>query len=432
MKLELKYWLDVFGGKLEKIEIDLKPFGFRMAPVTQLKTLVADKDTSVEKGKPAIVRVRTITLPANTFVGPLNIMRHPLGSVLDVVECGVPTRVEEEKCINNVVFLPIESGEIKRGDIIGALKVFYVKTGFIGKVLNMGEPKVEVSKEKVTGNLVWREDGNVKSETVEVEDLVYRRVHVALWEPVVSDEDVELRAGEVVKVRVKEIEIPANTVVVPIGFAMNAYGSLVDVVEAGRPSRVEEEKRITHAIFLPFEDGKVEKGDLLGVISIYFVGLADYGEILEKREQKEFTMVHRSGEGVIRKFMRMDPFGFRRKQIARWELLIADEKKKLQAGKTCLVAVKKLTIPRNSLIYPMHIMRNPYGVFVDAVLQRVARVEDEKIVNKVVFLPVLNGEINRGDIIGIINIYEVEVSTWEKLKTWVSEWIEAQQRILYE
>ncbi|MFN3383621.1 MAG: DUF22 domain-containing protein [Archaeoglobaceae archaeon] len=431
MRLEMKYWVDVFGGKLEKMEVELKPFGFRMAPVAQWKTLIADKNTFVEKGKPSIVKVQTITLPSNTFVGPLNIMRHALGCIIDVVECGIPTRVEEEKCINNVIFLPVESGEIKKGDIVGVLKVFYVKTGFLGKTLSIGEPKVEIIKEKVVGNLVWRENGDVHTQKVEVGDLSYGRTHVALWEPIVAEEEVQLKAGEVTRIKIREINVPPNTIVVPIGFTLNAYGSLVDVAEIGKPSRVEESKKITHAIFLPIEDGKVEKGDLLGAISVYFVGLRDYRTIV-KGEQKEFTTVYRSGGGVIRKLVKMDPFGFRRKPVARWDLLIADEKKKLQAGKACLVAVKKLKIPRNSVIYPMRIMRNPYGVFIDAVLERVARVEEEKTIGKVIFLPLIDGEINKGDLIGIINIYDVEVSTIEKLRTWVDEWIESQRQILYE
>ncbi|MEM4702065.1 MAG: DUF22 domain-containing protein, partial [Archaeoglobaceae archaeon] len=45
MKVDIKYWIDVFGGKLEKFSIELKPFGFRMAPITYWKTLVADRDT---------------------------------------------------------------------------------------------------------------------------------------------------------------------------------------------------------------------------------------------------------------------------------------------------------------------------------------------------------------------------------------------------
>lgn len=427
----MKYWLDVFGGKLEKIEVDLKPFGFRMAPIAQLRTLIAERDVVVEKGKPVVIKVQTITLPADTFVGPLSIMRHALGCVLDVLECSLPTRVEEEKCINNVVFLPIENGEIKKGDIVGVLKVFYIKTGFLGKKLNIGEPKVQLIKEKLSGNLVWRDNGGIHRENVEVEDLSYGRTHVALWEPVIADESVKLKAGEVTRIKIREIELTPNTIVVPVGFAVNAYGSLIDVAQVGKPSKIEEKKKINYAIFLAVEDGKVEAGDLLGVLSVYFIGLRDYEPVV-KGAQKEFTIVYRSGEGVIRKAMKMDPFGFIRKPVARWELLIADEKKKVNAGKACFVAVKKVNLSRNTLIYPMRIMRNPYGFFVDVVFETLVKVEDEKTINKVIFMPVIDGEINRGDLIGIINVYEAEVSMIEKLKSWVSEMIKAQQQIPYE
>ncbi len=402
-----------------------------MAPMTQIKTLIAEDDVIVEKGEPTIVRIKEITLPENTFVGPLNIMHHALGCILDVVECGIPTRVEDEKCISRVLFLPVESGKIEKGDIIGAIKIFYVKTGFIGRVIDIGEPKVEISREKVTGNLVWKDNGNVYRKAVEVKDIIYGRTHVALWEPVVADEDVQLRAGDIVKVKVKDIDIPANTVVVPIGFAMNAYGSLVDVAKIGRPSRMEEDRRITNAIFLPVEDGEIREGDLLGVISVYYVGLKDYRHLL-RGERKRFTMVYRDGGVVRRKSMEMDPFGFKRKPVARWDILVADEEMKVKAGKACRVSVKKLKIPRNSLIYPMYIMRNPYGVFVDTVLERLARVEEEKIVSEVVFLPLIDGKIGEGDLIGIVNVYDVEVSTLESLRSWLDELIEAQRLYPYE
>jgi len=128
----------------------------------------------------------------------------------------------------------------------------------------------------------------------------------------------------------------------------------------------------------------------------------------------------------------MDPFGFKRKPVARWDILVADEEMKVKAGKACRVSVKKLKIPRNSLIYPMYIMRNPYGVFVDTVLERLARVEEEKIVSEVVFLPLIDGKIGEGDLIGIVNVYDVEVSTLESLRSWLDELIEAQRLYPYE
>uniref|UniRef100_A0A7J2TGZ2 DUF22 domain-containing protein n=1 Tax=Archaeoglobus fulgidus TaxID=2234 RepID=A0A7J2TGZ2_ARCFL len=431
MDAVMKYWVDVFGGKLEKLKIDLKPFGFRMAPVTQWKTLIADRDVEVKKGNPTIVRVQTLTLPANTIVGPMNIMRHALGCVLDVVECGIPTRVEEEKCINNVVFLPIDDGEIKKGDIIGVLKVFFVKTGLIGKTLGLGQIKVDTIKERVVGNLVWRDDGNIYRERVEVEEFSYKRTHVGVWEPLISDENVTVHAGEVRRIKIRELKLPPNTIVVPIGFMMNAYGSVVDVIQIGKPSRAEEEKRINEAIFLAVEDGKIEKGDLLGILCVYYIGLDDFKPLI-RGEKKEFTMLYRSGRGVIKKAIKIDPFGFKRSPIGRWEPIIADEKKKLEKNKPCIIAVKKIKLPRNTMVYPMGIMRSPYAVVIDTVLERIARVEEEKNIRHAVILPLLDGEVEKGDILGIINVYEVEVSTIEKLRTWFDDWIEAQQRILYE
>ncbi|MEM2694973.1 MAG: DUF22 domain-containing protein, partial [Archaeoglobaceae archaeon] len=254
---------------------------------------------------------------------------------------------------------------------------------------------------------------------------------IALWEPLIADEELNLEAGKVERIKIREITLPPNTVVVPTAFMMNAYGCVIDVVELGKPSRVEKEKKITQAIFLPTEDGKVEKGDLLGVLAVYFIGLEDYKPIV-KGEAKEFTMVYRSGGGVIRKAMKMDPLGFRRMPVARWDLLIADENKKVEYGKTSIIAVKKLRLPRNSLIYPMSIMRHIYGTSIGCVLTRMARVEEEKEISKVAFLPLMDGEVQKGDLLGIVNIYEVEVSALEKLKNWVSEWIEWQQQTLYE
>jgi len=242
---------------------------------------------------------------------------------------------------------------------------------------------------------------------------------------------LKVNPGEVRRIRIREIRLPPNTVVVPIGFMMNAYGSLVDVIEVGKPSRAEKEKMITEAIFLAVEDGKIEKGDMLGVLCVYYIGLEDFKPLIAG-EKKEFAMVYRSGGGVIRKAMKMDPFGFRRSPVGRWEPIIADEKKKLEKNKPCKVAIKKIRLPRNTLIYPMGIMRNPYAVFIDAVLEKASRVEEEKTISQAVILPLLDGEVEKGDILGIVNIYEVEVSSIEKLKTWIGEWIEAQQRILYE
>ena len=48
MKLEMMYWKGV-GDQIEKAELEIKSTQFRMAPFTQLKPIIAEKDTPVER-----------------------------------------------------------------------------------------------------------------------------------------------------------------------------------------------------------------------------------------------------------------------------------------------------------------------------------------------------------------------------------------------
>lgn len=423
MKFEMRYWTGLVGDKLEKFEWELKPSTFRMAPFTQLKPLIAEKDTPVEKGKPAIVNVQRISISANTMIGCLNEIRHALGTTISVVEYGRPSMVEEEKCISQAIFLPLESGMIKKCDLIGVIKVFFVRTDFVGKTFGLGQQSYEIVNEQKTGRITWKDNGNLVRKTVRMNDVLYRRVHIALLEPVIADENRSIRRNEIAKVKIRCISLPKNTVVVPTGFMSNAYGSLLDVIQHGTPKRVEEERKLSYAIFLPIEDGKIEQGDMLGALAVYFVDLEDLKEVL-KGEEKFFTTVYRSGRGVIRNAIKAQPYGFRRSAVARWDFLVANENKRLKAGEACLVSIKKLKLPKNSIVYPFGIMRHPFGIVLETIQRRMMKVEEEKEIEKVVFLPIADGDIKRGELIGIITVYDVEVSAIDRIKSLLRDWIE--------
>ncbi len=423
MKFEVRHWSGLVGDKLEKIELELRPSEFRMAPFTHLKPLIAEKDTPVEKGKPAVVNVQRISLPANTMVGCLNETRHAFGTTVSVVEYGRPSLIEEEKCISQAIFLPLEDGVIKKSDLIGVIKVFYVKTDFFGKKLGLGQQNFEIVKEQRSGTLTWKENGNVVRKALRMDDIIYRRVHIALLEPVIADESRNVRRNEVVKLRIRCISLPKNTVVAPTGFTANAYGTLVDVIQHGKPKRVEEERKLSHAIFLPVEDGKIEQGDMLGAVAVYFIDFEDLREVL-KGEEKSFTTVHRSGGGVIRTAVKVQPYGFRRSPVARWEPLIANESRRLKAGEVCMISIRKLKLPKNTIVYPFGIMRHPFGIVLDTIQRRVSKVEEEKEIEKAVFLPIADGDVRRGELLGMITIYDVEVRTIDRIKSWLREWIE--------
>ncbi|MEM0330198.1 MAG: DUF22 domain-containing protein [Archaeoglobaceae archaeon] len=423
MRLKMRYWSGLVGDKIETIEVDLKNSEFRMVPFTQLKPLIAEKDTPVEKGKPAIIDVQRISLPPNTMIGCLNEARHALGTTISVIEYGRPSMIEEDKCISQAVFIPVENDIIKKCDLIGVIKVFFIKTGFVGKTLGLGQQKFEVISEQRTGRITWKENGNLIRKTQKMTDTLYRRVHIALLEPVIADESIIIRKNELTKVKIRCLALPPNTVATLTGFMGNAYGSLIDVIQKGKPKKVEQERKLTHAIFLPIEDGKIEEGDMLGALAIYFVDLEDLKAIV-KGEERSFTTVYRSGKGVIRTTVKLPPYGFRRSPVARWELLIANENKRVKAGEVCIVSIKKIKLPKNTIISTFGMMRHPFGVVIDTIQRRMAKVEEEKEIEKAVFLPISDGEIRMGELLGILNIYDVEVKTTEKLKSWLKEWIE--------
>ncbi len=409
MKVKMVYWADEIGGRIEETEIELKPFGYKMAPVTQWKSLVADEDVCVEKGEPTIIKIKTIEVPENTMVGPLHIMRHALGSVIDVVECGIPGRVEEDKCVNQVLFLPVESGEIKKGDLVGVLKVFFVKTSLLSRILNLTLPKIELKEEIVEAYLSWRDNGNIYREKFKTGVFGYSRSHIGIWKPVVAWEKVKVRKGEIVRIPIQEVKLPPNTIVVPLGVMLNAYGALVDVIQLGKPSKVEEEKIIHQAIFMPVSDGIVEEGDLLGAINVYYVDVKDAKTLPIEKEPEKIRMVYRSGEGIVSKEVTVKPFRYRRSGSASWEVLISKENKKLMRGEPTIIAVNPIKLPKNTITYPVSVMRHAYGSFLDIYLHGPPKkVEEEgRTIRKIVFLPVLDGEVKEGELLGILNICRV-------------------------
>ncbi|MET1124099.1 MAG: DUF22 domain-containing protein [Archaeoglobaceae archaeon] len=422
--MNMLYWIDEVGGRVERLSIELKPFGYRMAPFTQWEILVAAEDVKVEKGKPAVLKIEPIFLPQNSIVGPLSIMRHALGSVLDIVECGIPKRVEDEKCISRVLFMPVESGEIKKGDLVGVLKVFFIKTGLLARIFSVSAPKVEIRKKITEAFVTWRDDGNIYRSKSKLEVFGYARSHIGVWELLVADEDVEVKKGDVVRVNIKEVKLPPNTVVVPLSVMRHALGTVLDVVQLGKPSKVEEEKRIQQAVFLAVEDGEIKRGDLLGVINVYFVGVEKLEPVIKEKNPEKVNLVTKSDGRVVRREITVEPFGYRRSPVARWEVLIANENVELREGVPTIVKVRPVSVPPNTIIYPMHIMRHAYGTVIDVTCCAPWKVEESGEINDVVFLPIMDGEIREGDLLGILNFYSVELGKLASVKQWLDGWVD--------
>lgn len=332
MYVNMVYWKN---NNIERKRVEVSPAVFKMTGYAYWKILVAEEDVNVKRNEVSVVKIKEILLPSNTIVSPLSIMRHGLGVVLDVCE-EKPSRVEDAKKLVNVVFLPIDDGVIKKGDLLGVVKVFIVGVmpiEMIGKVkLETGHSekllKFSIRSEKV--NMVYRTNGEIVREQKEVSEYWYSRWHVAEWYPLTADEDLNVQPSKLELVRIKNLEIPPETIPVPLSIMRHAYGTVLDVYHPGEPKKIEESKNISKAIFMPVFNGEIEKGDIIGVLNVYYISVGERIRSLMRflTQRVKGNIVSWKGKKVERKEIEMDPFSFKRSSIGRFEPLIAAEDKK--------------------------------------------------------------------------------------------------------
>jgi len=85
---------------------------------------------------------------------------------------------------------------------------------------------------------------------------------------IVADEDMELKEGYPVSIKIKEIDIPENHIASIGAYASNRYGHPIAVgSQVHLPLSMN--KTVDRAAFVVVKDGKIEKGDLLGFLSLF-------------------------------------------------------------------------------------------------------------------------------------------------------------------
>lgn len=86
-------------SRLIKEPIEIRSFSYRIAPIVAWQPIIADEDKTVEKGKVEIVKIKEITLPENTMVSNLRLLRNEIGVLVTLCRFGKPYLVEEKKKI---------------------------------------------------------------------------------------------------------------------------------------------------------------------------------------------------------------------------------------------------------------------------------------------------------------------------------------------
>lgn len=93
------------------------------------------------------------------------------------------------------------------------------------------------------------------------------------WEMAIADEDKEVKKGEPVTIKIHEIEVPPKAIALPCIVMRHALGIIAALAQVGKPKVVEERRVFDEVIFQPICDGVVHRGELLGVVNVFYAAI---------------------------------------------------------------------------------------------------------------------------------------------------------------
>jgi hypothetical protein len=406
--------------KITRKSIDVVPFGFKMADYIRWGFLVADETAEVKKDDLFLIKIKPLKLPENTMISSLGVAKHPIVTVLDVT--GKETSFQGEKLIDSVLVISSKNGVVEKGDLIGAVKILFIGAGIITRLRSVEIPKVEYGDEKVEFTIKYMEKDKIKSFKAVKSTHGYIRSNLGYTEYFISNENTEVKAGKIAEIKIKPVDLPASTVTVNCGVMENYNGCVIDF--SANIRLIEERRVIDRVLFLPAEDGKITKGELLGVAYIYYIATKPPEiDFIEKRITK--AAIKYIEDGIREKRMKyIHPKYYRRKETGRWDIIVSDENKEVVKGIPSLIKIRELVLPENSIVTPLYIMRNPMGTLLKVHQPGIYDLRGEKFITHALFLPAVSGEVKKGDLIGVINVYNVEIMTMEKMLSELEYWRE--------
>ncbi|MET1124057.1 MAG: DUF22 domain-containing protein [Archaeoglobaceae archaeon] len=371
----------------------VEPLTVRTGDYGFWKVIVAEERREVEAGKPCELEVAKFRLPPHTVITPLSVARHAICCLLDVRTTS-GRKIEEEKFVSRAVLLPFRDGVIEEGDVVGVIRVITTDS----QSLEIGE---------LEANIVYG-DGEIVRKRARLREGWYRRWNIGEWFPVVSSERREVERGKVCLLNVKPVELPENTIVSPLSTTYNALGKLVDVLSPGKPKRIEERRVVSRAVFLPFFDGVIEEGDLLGVLNAYYVSVGDYAINVFKYVLGigYANIVYTRGGAFERERIKLTPLMFRRSKIWSFQPVVAAENVRLEEG-FGLVKIEPLEFPAGTVIQPVFGWGR--GYYLLDLYGNPKPIEEDRKFEKVAVIATEDAEIVRGEVIGSVAAYNVSI-----------------------
>ncbi len=236
---------------------------------------------------------------------------------------------------------------------------------------------------------------------------------IAEWKPVVADETIRVTSGVPVLIKVRKITMPKNTMCLPLKIVRNGLGSLLSTFAAGISKGIESDRVFNKVVFLPIFNGEIQKGDLLGILLVYYTdaGISSFsGWSEEEKKREEVCFVYWKNGELIREPVEITHTSYFQSFVYEWMPIISAENVDVKKGQLKIIKTIKFEAPGNTVFDSLFIMRNAIGDVID-VFQRgkPRKIENAREISEVLFLPVRDGRILKGDLLNAAALHHVVV-----------------------
>lgn len=119
------------------------------------------------------------------------------------------------------------------------------------------------------------------------------------------------------------------------------------------------------------------------------------------------VVTHNNGR-VDRKKVKASPYEFTIATRAKWEMLIADEDLTIGAGKLENVKVKEIVVQKDMLAMPCAFSHHPVVSVIKVKTRNgTSPIETDRIINGAFVIGQESGEIKKGDLLSVLNLYPI-------------------------
>lgn len=110
---------------------------------------------------------------------------------------------------------------------------------------------------------------------------------------------------------------------------------------------------------------------------------------------------------IERESLAAAPYNFTISTEGKWEMLVCAEDVEVKKGSVIEISVKETVIQENTVALPCAFCHHAMGAVLKVQHIGVALVETKRKITSVIFLPIMDGMIEKGDLLAVINVFPI-------------------------